>query len=89
MFTLRVDFLTASLPRIPSLVVLSLYLCLAMSNNMSRPFLYHVVRERECTQSKFVKHSSGFAVNQAIVRKCSTQFLDSNQEDSENVVLLV
>ena len=51
MFTLRVDFLTASLPRIPSLMVLILYFGFAMPNTMSGSFLYHVVRNRECIQS--------------------------------------
>ena len=36
-----------------------------------------------------MKLSSGFAFNQAIARKCSTQFLDSNWEDIENIALLV
>ena len=38
MFNLRVDFLTAYLPRIPSQVVLSLYFGLVMSSTMSRSF---------------------------------------------------
>ena len=66
MFTLGVDFLTASLQRIPSHVVLSLYFGLAVSNTMDSAFLYHVVRDRDCIQSQFVKLSSGFAVNQAL-----------------------
>ena len=51
MFTLRVDFLTASLPRIPSSMVLFLFFGFAMSSTMTAPFLDHVVRERECIQS--------------------------------------
>ena len=66
MLTLRVDFLTASLPRIPGLMVIFLFFGLAMSSTMSRSFLYHAVRDRECIQSKFVKLSSGYAVNQAL-----------------------
>ena len=54
MFTFRVDFLAASLPRIPSQMVLSLYFGFVMPNMMSRSFLYDVVRDRECIQSEFV-----------------------------------
>ena len=43
MFTMGVDFLTASLPRIPSHVVLSLYFFLAVSSTMGSAFLDHVV----------------------------------------------
>ena len=39
MFTLRVDILSASLPRIPSQMLLSLYFGLAMSSTMSGSFL--------------------------------------------------
>ena len=39
LFTLRVNFLTASLPRIPSQVVLSLYFGFAMPSTMSRSFI--------------------------------------------------
>ena len=66
MFTLGVDFLTASLPRIPSHVVFSLYFGLSVSSTMGSAFLYHVVRDRDCIQSLFVKLSSGLAVNQAL-----------------------
>ena len=66
MFTLGVDFLAASLPRIPSQVVFSLYLGLAVSSTICGAFLYHVVRDRECIQSSSVKISSGFAVNQEL-----------------------
>ena len=45
MFTFGVDFLAASLPRIPGQVVLSLHLGLAVSSTMSGIFLYHVVRD--------------------------------------------
>ena len=51
MSTLRVNFLAASLPRIPGYVVLFLFFGFAMSNTMIASFLYHVVRDRECTQS--------------------------------------
>ena len=88
MFTFGVDFLTASLPRIPSQVVLFLYFGLAMSSTISRSFLYHVVRDRECIKSQFVELSSGFAVKSSIVSKCSPQFLDSKKDDIENIVLL-
>ena len=50
-FTLRVNFLAASLPRIPGHMVLCLFFGLAMSSTMSKSFLYHVVRDRECIQS--------------------------------------
>ena len=66
MFTLGVDFLTASLPRIPSQVVFSFYLGLAVSSTIGSAFLYHAVRDRDCMKSLFVKISSGFAVNQAL-----------------------
>ena len=51
MFTLGVDFFTASLPRIPGHMVLSLYLGLAVSSTMGSAFLHRVVRDRECIQS--------------------------------------
>ena len=51
MFTLGVDFLTASLPRIPGRMVFSLYFGLAVSSTMGCAFLDHVVRDRECIQS--------------------------------------
>ena len=88
-FTLGVDFLTASLPRIPSQVVFSLYIGLAMSSTMGSAFLYHVVRDRECIQSKSVKNFFWIRCKSSIVRKCSRRFLDSNKEDTENIVLLV
>ena len=66
MSTLRVNFLAASLPRIPGHMVLCLFFGFAMSSTMSRSFLHHVVRDRECIQSEFVKLSSEFAVNQAL-----------------------
>ena len=59
-------FFTASLPRIPSQVVFSLYLGVAVSSTMGSAFLYHVVWDRECIQSQSVKISSGFNVNQAL-----------------------
>ena len=90
MFTLRVNFLAAPLPRIPGNMVLFLFFGFAVSSTMATPFLDHVVRDRESIQSQFVKLSSRFAVNQAfIVRSCSRQFLDSNREDIENIALLV
>ena len=66
MFTLRIDCLTASLPRIPSQVVLSFHFGFAMSNTMSKSFLCHAVRDEECIQSKSGKLSSGFPVNQTL-----------------------
>ena len=89
MFTLRVDVLTASLPRIPSQVVLSLFFGFAMSSTMSRSFLYHVVRGRDCIESKLCKTFLSIRCKSSIVRKCSTQFLDSNKVDIGNIVLLV
>ena len=64
--TLRVNSCAASLPRNPGHMVLYLFFGFAMSSTMTASFLYHVVRERECIQSYFVKLSSGFAVNQAL-----------------------
>ena len=66
MSTLSVNFLAASLPRIPSFLVLFLFFGFAMSSTMSSPFLYHIVRDREYIQSLFVKLSSRFAVNQEL-----------------------
>ena len=60
-----------------------------MSSTMGSAFLHHVVRDRDCIQSQFIGISSGFAVKSSIVRKRSTQFLVSNEEDIENIVLLV
>ena len=51
MFTLKVDFLSASLPRIPDHMVFSLYFGLAVSSTMGSAFLDHVVRNRDCIQS--------------------------------------
>ena len=82
MFTLGVDFLAASLPLIPGYMVLFLYFGLALSSTMSRSFLYHVVRDRECIQSLSVKKFFGIRCKSSIVRKCSTRSLDSNKEDS-------
>ena len=64
--TLRVNFLAASLPRIPSFLVLFMFFGFAMSSTMTASFLYHLVRDRECIQSLFVKLSSRFAVNQEL-----------------------
>ena len=47
MFTLGDDFLTTSLPRVPSRVIFSLYFGLPVANTMGSAFLYHVVRERD------------------------------------------
>ena len=66
MLTLRVDSFAASLPRIPSLMELFLFFDIAMSSTMSRSFLSHVVRDRECIQSKFVTLYSGFDFNQEL-----------------------
>ena len=66
MFTLRVNFLEASLPSIPGNMVLFLFFGFAMSSTMTAPFLDHVVRDRECIQSQLVKLSSGFAFNQKL-----------------------
>ena len=51
MSTLRVNFLAASLPRIPGYMVLFLFFGFAVSSTMTTPFLDHVVRDRECIQS--------------------------------------
>ena len=66
MSTLRVNFLAASLARIPGYMVLFLFFGFAMSSTMTAPFLYHVVRNRECIQSELFKLSSGFAVNEEV-----------------------
>ena len=83
MFTLRFDFLAASLPRIPSHIVLCLFFSLAMSSTMIRSFLYHVVRDRECIQSSFVMFF-WIRCQSSIVRKCNKQFLDSQKEQWEH-----
>ena len=51
MCTLGVDIVTASLPRIPSQLIFSLYLGLAVSSTMGSAFLYHAVPDRDCIQS--------------------------------------
>ena len=66
MFTLRVNSFAASLPRIPGYMVLFLFFGFAVSSTMTTPLLDHVVRDRECIQSKFVKLSCGFAFNQDV-----------------------
>ena len=66
MFTLRVNFPAASLPRILGHMVLDVFFGFAMLRTMTTSFLYHAVRDRECIQSYFVKIFSGFAVNQAL-----------------------
>ena len=43
-----------------------LFFGFAVSSTMGSAFLDHVVRDRECIQSSFVKLSSGFALNQAL-----------------------
>ena len=50
----------------PKTVVLFLFFGFAVSSTMTAPFLDHVVRDRECIQSLFVKLSSGFATNQEL-----------------------
>ena len=66
MSTLKVNFLAASLPRIPGFLVLFLFFSFSMSSTVTTPFLDHVVRDREFIQSQFVKLSSGFAFNQEL-----------------------
>ena len=51
MYTLRVNFLAASLQRIPGFLVLFLFFGCPMSSTMTAPFLHHVVRDGECIQS--------------------------------------
>ena len=51
MFILRVNFLAASLPRNPGNMVLFLFFGFAVSSAMTAPFLDHVVRDRESSQS--------------------------------------
>ena len=57
---------------------------------MSSAFLDHVVRDRDWLHRILVSETF-FLIRceSSIVRKCSTQFLDSNQEDIGNIVLLV
>ena len=50
-FILGIDILAACLPRIPGYMVLFLYFGLAVSSTIGRPFLCHVVRDRESIQS--------------------------------------
>ena len=85
MFTLGVDFLAASLPRIASQVVFSLYLGLAVLSTMDSAFLYHVVRDRECIQSLSVKNFFWFAVNQAL----SASAVHNSLIPIKNIVLMV
>ena len=66
MSILRVNFLAASLPRIPGSLVLFLFFGFAVSSTTTAPFVDHVVRDRESIQSQLVKLSSGFAVNQEL-----------------------
>ena len=89
MFTLRVDFLAASLPRIPGYMVLFFVLrscrvehhgCVLYLSRSSGKRVHPVV---VCWIFFWIRCQS------SIVRKCSTQFLDPNKEDSENIVLLV
>ena len=65
-FAFGVDFLAASLPCIPSQVVFSLYLGLAVSCTMGCVLLYDIVRDRECIQPLPVKVFSGFVEDQAL-----------------------
>ena len=83
MYTLRVIFLAARLPRIPSYMVLFV-------------LGFCDVKHRDCVLS--LSRSSGLRVHpisvcstffwiccqSRIVRKCRRQFFDSNREDSEN-----
>ena len=75
--TWRIDFLAASLPCIPVLMELFLFFGLAMSNTMTR-FL---------SSNRSLWNFLLDSLSTNIVRKWSTQFLDSNREDSENIVL--
>ena len=88
MFNLRVDFLTAYLPRVPSQVVLSLYFGLVMSSTMSRSFLSRTSGWK--VHPVVVCEAVFWVLSQwSIVRRDSTQILDFNKEDSVNIVLLV
>ena len=51
MFFLAVNSFAASLPRVVSDVALFLCFSFAVPSTMTAPFLYHVVRDRECIQS--------------------------------------
>ena len=87
MSTFRVNFL-ANISSTHSTLLLFLLFGFAMSSTMIAPFLDHVGRERVhpvlvCSVFFWIR------CQQRIVRSCSRQFLDSNKEDSENVVLLV
>ena len=48
MSTLGVDFLAASLPRVPSHMMVCLFSGFVMSSTMIASFLYHVVWDRVC-----------------------------------------
>ena len=50
MSTLGVDFLAASLPRIPGYMVLFLFFSFVVSSTMTTHFLDHVVRDRQSIQ---------------------------------------
>ena len=89
MFTFRVEFVAASLPRIPSHVVFYVYFGLAVSSTMGSAFLYHIVRDRDCIHSWFVKLSSGLAVNQALSASAVDNSLIPIKKTVENIVLLV
>ena len=85
MFILRVNSSAASLPRIPSCMVLFLFFSFAVSSTMATTFLDHVVRDRESIQSSFIQLSSGIAFNQEL----SACAVDSNREYIENIALSV
>ena len=80
MFTLGVNFLAVSLPRIPGHMPFPLYFGLAVSTTMDSAFLYQEVLV--CETFFWVRCKS------SIVRKYNTQVLDSNKEDFGNIKLL-
>ena len=66
MSTLRVNFLAASLPRIPGYMVLFLFFSFAVSSTMATPFLDHAARVERASSLSLLKFSSGFAFNQEL-----------------------
>ena len=74
MSTLRVNFLAASLPRIPSHMVFSLYIGLAVSSTMGRAFSLSCCPELRLHTVLVSETFFWIRCKSSIVHKCSTQF---------------
>ena len=61
-------------------MVLFLFFGFAMTSTMTTSFLYHVVRDRECIQSKFFWTLFWIRFQPRSVRSCSRSLLDSKRE---------